>query len=82
MRVGKEKALYVDLDDSLASGTDSSVTFNLTYLDIGHQPMLIRYTSAVEDKSDYANREDMTLRIEETILVSGLHRKSRWIMPT
>ena len=70
-RIPAGKEMYVNINDAVTTDINGDVTVRLTYLDIGRQPMKLRYTSGLVDKSDYANREDVSIKIER-------HNTGQW----
>ena len=62
--IGINKDMYFNINDEIVNSDNSSIKLKITYLDTGRQPINIWYTSAVKGKSDYANRENVNIKIK------------------
>lgn len=58
--------IYVDINDDVKYCADGSAEISFFYLDAGHQPIEIKYTSPHLTVYDLAKQEDKTVSIERT----------------
>jgi len=60
------KGVYVDILNSVCASTNADVTLEISYLDIGTNPLCITYTTGVDDIYDISQRENATYEIAKT----------------
>ena len=60
------KGVYVDILNGVCASTNADVTLEISYLDIGTNPLCITYTTGVDDIYDISQRENATYEISKT----------------
>lgn len=65
-KAAKGKGVYVDIMNKVCASTNATVTLEISYLDEGTNPLVVTYTTGVEDVYDISTRENATYEIEKT----------------
>ena len=60
------KGLYFDISSDVVNSTNATVTLEISYLDKGSNPLVIKYTNGVDEIGDLAVREDATYNITKS----------------
>lgn len=59
----KDCGIYMDIHDEWIKTYCGAVTLDITYLDEGKMPILVKYTDAILTPQDYANQENQVIQI-------------------
>ena len=60
------KSVYADINDDYIKGTNERVRLTVGYIDLGKEPLRIKYSSGVNSKRDLHKFEDHEILIEKT----------------